>query len=82
MNDVYIIGSGMIRFGKYPDATVKSMAEEAIGLALEDASLEKKDLQDRAVVCCSDRCSRRKPLQRARMPAVRCPGKAYRRMWS
>lgn len=41
----YIIGSGMIRFGKHKDATVRSMAEEAITLALKDADLSKGDIQ-------------------------------------
>ena len=45
MNDVYIIGSGMIRFMKYPDDNVKSMAAKVINLALEDAGLNKKDIQ-------------------------------------
>lgn len=45
MSDVYIIGTGMIRFSKYPDETVRSMAEKAINLAIEDACLKKKDLQ-------------------------------------
>ncbi len=45
MDQVYIIGSGMIRFNKYPEGNVRSMAEEAILLALQDAGLEKKDLQ-------------------------------------
>ncbi|MCP4692390.1 MAG: thiolase family protein [Desulfobacterales bacterium] len=45
MNDVYIIGLGMIRFNKYPDREVRDMAHEATRLALEDAGLEKKDLQ-------------------------------------
>jgi acetyl-CoA acetyltransferase len=44
-NNVYIIGSGMIRFNKYPDKTVKSMAEEAITMALKDAGIAGKDLQ-------------------------------------
>jgi acetyl-CoA acetyltransferase len=45
MDDVYVIGIGMIRFGKYADKTVKSMAHEAVGLALKDAGLEKGRLQ-------------------------------------
>lgn len=45
MNNVYIIGVGMIRFGKYPDETVRTMAEKAVHLSLEDAGLQKKDLQ-------------------------------------
>jgi len=45
MKGVYIIGAGMIRFGKYPDKTVRTMAEEATLLALQDAGLVKEDLQ-------------------------------------
>ena len=45
MGNIYIIGSGMIRFNKYPEGTVKGMAREAIPLALKDAGLEKKDMQ-------------------------------------
>src|SRR3989339_514132 len=44
-DNVYVIGSGMIRFGKYMDRTVRNMAEEAIALALADAGIEKKDVQ-------------------------------------
>ncbi len=44
MDNVYVIGVGMIRFGKYADKTVKSMAHEALELALKDANLEKKHL--------------------------------------
>jgi len=44
MGNVYIIGVGMIRFNKYPDKTVISMAHEAIDLALKDAGLKKEDL--------------------------------------
>jgi len=35
----------MIRFNKYPDKTVKGMAEEAIDLVLADAGVDRKDLQ-------------------------------------
>ncbi len=45
MNDVYIIGLGMIRFNKYPDREVRDMAHASARLALADAGLEKKDLQ-------------------------------------
>jgi acetyl-CoA acyltransferase len=44
-NNACIIGVGMIRFGKYPDGTVRTMAEESINLALQDAGLNKADLQ-------------------------------------
>jgi hypothetical protein len=45
MNNVFIIGLGMLRFGKYPDRDVRDMAHEATRLALADAGLEKTDLQ-------------------------------------
>ncbi|MBN2158405.1 MAG: thiolase family protein [Spirochaetes bacterium] len=45
MSRIYIIGSGMIRFNKYPEGSVMGMAHEAINLALSDAGLEKKDIQ-------------------------------------
>ena len=45
MNDVYLIGLGMIRFNKYPDRTVRDMASEATDLALQDAGIEKTALQ-------------------------------------
>lgn len=35
----------MIRFGKFPDHSVRTMAEEAVNLALQDASLDKKQLE-------------------------------------
>ncbi|MGC9325678.1 MAG: thiolase family protein [Desulfomonilia bacterium] len=45
MSDVFVIGSGMIRFNKYPDKTVRGMAHEAIDLVLKDAGLNKEDIQ-------------------------------------
>ncbi len=45
MENVYIIGLGMIRFGKYPDKTVRQMAHEVTNLALADANLTKEDLE-------------------------------------
>jgi len=45
MSNVFIIGLGMIRFGKYPDRGVRNMAHEAIRLALADADLSSEDLQ-------------------------------------
>ena len=44
-NDIYVIGVGMIRFNKYPDATVTSMAHEAIAMVLKDAGLAKEDME-------------------------------------
>lgn len=45
MDDVYIIGLGMIRFNKYPDRDVRDMAHEVMRLALADAGLEKEQLE-------------------------------------
>jgi acetyl-CoA acyltransferase len=45
MNDIFIIGTGMIRFNKYPDGTVRGMARDAVELVLKDAGLEKGDIQ-------------------------------------
>jgi acetyl-CoA acetyltransferase len=44
MENIYIIGTGMIRFNKYPDRDVRDMAHEVTGLALADAGLTKEDL--------------------------------------
>jgi acetyl-CoA acyltransferase len=39
MSDVYVVGVDMIKFGRYPDRTVPSLAAEAALLALDDAGL-------------------------------------------
>jgi acetyl-CoA acyltransferase len=44
LEDVYIIGVGMTKFGKVPGRTVRGMAEEATSSALRDAGIDKKDL--------------------------------------
>lgn len=49
MRDVYVIGAGMTKFGKYLDRNMKSIAEEATRLALEHAGIDKKELQVAAV---------------------------------
>lgn len=45
MNEVYLLGVGMIRFGKYYQRTVKSMVKEAVYEALDDSGVSKEDLQ-------------------------------------
>jgi acetyl-CoA acetyltransferase len=45
MNEVYIIGLGMIRFNKYLDRDVPDMAHEATRMALADAGIEQQDLE-------------------------------------
>ncbi len=45
MRDVYVIGVGMFRFGKYLERTMKDMAAEGVQLALKDANITKDELQ-------------------------------------
>lgn len=45
MTNVYIVGLGMLRFNKYPDKDVRSMSHEVICQTLEDAGIEKEQLQ-------------------------------------
>jgi acetyl-CoA acetyltransferase len=45
MEAVYVVGVGMTPFGRFPDATVKTLACEALVQALADARLTRKDLQ-------------------------------------
>ncbi len=43
--DVYIIGVGMIKFGKYLDRGIKALTGEALDLVLKDCGLEKSDME-------------------------------------
>ncbi len=45
MSEVFVIGTGMIRFNKYPEGTVRGMARDAVELVLKDAGLTKDDIQ-------------------------------------
>jgi acetyl-CoA acyltransferase len=45
MSDVYVIGTDMIRFGRYPDRSVEDLGAEAALLALRDAGLGIRDMQ-------------------------------------
>ncbi len=45
MENIYIVGVGKIRFNKYPTETVRTMAEQSINLALQDAGISKEDLE-------------------------------------
>jgi len=49
MSDVYVVGTDMIRFGRYPDRSVEDLGAEAVLLALADAGLGIGDMQ--AVYC-------------------------------
>ena len=37
MSEVFVIGSGMTRFGKFPERSLRDLSEEAVGAALADA---------------------------------------------
>ena len=45
MQDVAVIGAGMIRYGKHLDKGIKDLVREAVEDALRDAGLDKKDIQ-------------------------------------
>ena len=45
MRDVYVVGSHMIKFAKYLDKGIKDLAAMTVHGCLEDAGLEKKDIQ-------------------------------------
>ena len=45
MRDVYVVGVGMIRFGKYLDRNVKSLAAEGLYETLADAGISKEDIE-------------------------------------
>jgi len=45
MNDVYVVGVDMIKFGRFPDKTVPQIGAESALLALDDAGLTIQDMQ-------------------------------------
>jgi acetyl-CoA acyltransferase len=45
VRDVYIVGVGMVKYGRYPDKTVIDLATEAVLVALKDANMTMKDIQ-------------------------------------
>ena len=45
MSDVYVIGAGMTKFGRYPDKTVPQLGAEAVLDALDDAELRIQDME-------------------------------------
>jgi acetyl-CoA acyltransferase len=44
MREVYVAGAAMTRFGKFPDTTIRALAEEATNGALEDAGVTAADI--------------------------------------
>jgi acetyl-CoA acyltransferase len=51
MNDVYVIGADLLKFGRYPDKNCAQLGGEAALLALDDAGLTVQDVN--AVYCSS-----------------------------
>ncbi len=45
MQNVYVLGTGMIKFGRYPEKTVPELGGEAAELALKDAGVGIKDVE-------------------------------------
>src|SRR5207302_2660887 len=45
MPDARIAGAAMTQFGKFPDSTIRSLAEEAVGEALRDAGIGPEAVQ-------------------------------------
>lgn len=45
MRNVYVLGTGMIKFGRYPEKTVPELGAEAALLALKDAGVTIKDVE-------------------------------------
>jgi acetyl-CoA acyltransferase len=44
MRDVYVTGAGMTRFSKFPDETMRTLAEEAVETALADSRIQAGDV--------------------------------------
>jgi len=45
MRNVYILGTGMLKFGRYPDKTVPELGADAALIALKDAGVSMKDVE-------------------------------------
>jgi acetyl-CoA acyltransferase len=45
LSDVYVVGVGMIKFGRFPDRTLENLGAEAVLMALDDAGLTIHDMQ-------------------------------------
>src|SRR6202171_4591676 len=45
MRNVYVLGTGMIKFGRYPDKTVPELGSDAALMALKDAGVTIQDVE-------------------------------------
>ncbi len=43
--NVYVIGTGLTKFGKFLDKSVKQLSGKALDLVLKDCGLARKDIQ-------------------------------------
>lgn len=44
-DDVFILGVGMIRFGKFAETSIKQLVAESVSAVLEDSGVRKEDIQ-------------------------------------
>ena len=51
MSDVYILGTDMIKFGRFPETSVPNLGAKAALMALDDAELT---IQDMEALCCGN----------------------------
>ncbi|MFP8873633.1 MAG: thiolase family protein, partial [Myxococcota bacterium] len=51
MSDVYILGTDMIKFGRFPETSVPNLGAKAALMALDDAELK---IQDMEALCCGN----------------------------
>lgn len=51
MRDVYVIGVGMIKFGRYPEESVATLGAQAVQIALGDAGVQLADIEMMAAGC-------------------------------
>src|ERR1700680_3720023 len=45
MRNVYVLGTGMIKFGRYPDKSVPELGSDAALIALKDAGVSIQDVE-------------------------------------
>src|ERR1700680_369749 len=45
MRNVYVLGTGMIKFGRYPDKSVPELGSDAALMALKDAGVTIQDVE-------------------------------------
>ncbi len=45
MRNVYVLGTGMVKFGRYPEKTVPELGGDAVEIALKDAGIKIQDVE-------------------------------------